>query len=116
MQNDRKSDERWIASRGKFWRTSYVGGDRVLLVGVDADLFTYNDLMQEVKVILKLREIGGVYAVDNDIDVIQVVENCKDGEEVKFYVDNIVDTTVEPLVAIQPNLILRPRKNMMNSS
>ena len=85
MQNDRKSDERWIASRGKFWRTSYVGGDRVLLVGVDADLFTYNNLMQEVKVILKLTEIGGVYAVDgknggrklvkNDIDVIQVVEN-----------------------------------------
>lgn len=108
---------------GQFQRTSYIGGDTVLFYHVDADIFAYNDLMQEVRDILKLKEIGGVYVLDgknggwklvkNDSDVIQEVEKCEDGEEVKFYVDIKVDTTVEPLVQIQPHVIVRPRRNLV---
>ncbi|XP_074360362.1 uncharacterized protein LOC141700518 [Apium graveolens] len=47
---------------GEFQRTSYSGGDCLTIYNVDADMWAYNDLMEEVKDLLKLNEIGGVYA------------------------------------------------------
>ncbi|KAL1827365.1 hypothetical protein ACET3Z_005777 [Daucus carota] len=43
---------------GEFRRTNYCGGDRILVCNEDADTFAYNDLMQEIKDLLKLTEIG----------------------------------------------------------
>ena len=107
---------------GEFRRTNYCGGDRILVCNEDADTFAYNDLMQEIKDLLKLTEIGGVYAKEgkhggwklmtNDLDIIEEIEKCNNGEEVKFYVDTIVDPSIEPLYQMQPHVIVRPRKSL----
>ena len=92
---------------GEFRRTSYSIASYVIISNIDADTFAYNDLMEEVKNLLKLTEIGGVYVnegknggwklITNDLDIINGVEKCGHGQEVKFYVDIIVDTDIEPL-------------------
>ncbi|KAL8122192.1 hypothetical protein AgCh_018802 [Apium graveolens] len=81
---------------GKWWRFHLSWG--CLRWGLieqleDADMWAYNDLMEEVKNLLKLNEIGGVYAKEGkhggwkllrtDLDIIQEIEKCNDGEEVK---------------------------------
>ena len=107
---------------GEFRRTNYCGGDRILVCNEDADTFAYNDLMQEIKDLLKLTEIGGVYAKDgkhggwklmtSDLDIIEEIEKCNNGEEVKLYVDTIVDPSNEPLYQMQPHVIVRRRKSL----
>lgn len=107
---------------GEFQRTSYSGGDCLTIYNVDADMWAYNDLMEEVKDLLKLNEIGGVYAKEGkhggwkllrtDLDIIQEIEKCNDGEEVKLYVDTVVDPAIEPLCEMQPHVIVRPRKSL----
>ncbi|KAL8122118.1 hypothetical protein AgCh_018747 [Apium graveolens] len=90
---------RWMAEKhvniglyhgGEFQRTSYSGGDCLTIYNVDADMWAYNDLMEEVKDLLKLNEIGGVYAKEGKhggwkllrtgLDIIQEIEKCNDGE------------------------------------
>ena len=107
---------------GEFRRISYSGGDCLTIYNVDADMWAYNDLMEEVKNLLKLNEIGGVYAKEGkhggwkllrtDLDIIQEIEKCNDGEEVKLYVDTVVDPAIESLCEMQPHVIVRPRKSL----
>ncbi|XP_074337042.1 uncharacterized protein LOC141674219 [Apium graveolens] len=107
---------------GEFQRTSYSGGYCLTIYNVDADMWAYNDLMEEVKDLLKLNEIGGVYAKEGkhggwkllrtDLDIIQEIEKCNDGEEVKLYVDTVADPAIEPLCEMQPHVIVRPRKSL----
>lgn len=108
---------------GVFHRRSYSGGDSLLVNRVETDLFSYSVLMEFVKDYLKFTEIGGVYInegtaggwklITNDKEVMQVVDGCNDEDEIEFYVDNTIDTEIEPVVQMQPHVVIRPRKNLI---
>lgn len=108
---------------GTFGKKAYSGGTCLVINRVETDEFSYPVLMEYVKDYLHLLEIGGVYIKqeeDNswklltcDKEVTELVNGCKDGDEIEFYVDNIVDTEIEPMVQMQPFVVVRPRKNLI---
>ena len=107
---------------GRFQKSAYVSGRSFAVTRVEVDTFSYTVLMEYVKDYLHLTEIGGIYIskekggwelVKNDKDLFGLVEACSDGEEIHFYVDNIVDKEIEPLNQMQPHVMVRPRKNII---
>lgn len=108
---------------GDFKKTVYVGGTSLLVPSVDVDTFSYSVLMEYVKDYLEYTEIGGVYIsmgkkgswklVLNDKDVDEFFKGCENEEEVHFYIDNTVDKDIEPFSQMQPHVIIRPRKNLI---
>ncbi|KAL1808755.1 hypothetical protein ACET3Z_025745, partial [Daucus carota] len=108
---------------GAFHRRSYVGGETHAINRAEAEEFSYTVLMEFVKDYLKFTEIGGVYIpegngigwklITNDREVIELVDGQKDGGEICFYLDNIVDTEIEPAVQMQPHVVTRPRTNLI---
>lgn len=111
---------------GQFQKSSYVGGKTFVVTRVEVDLFSYTVLMEFVKDYLHYTEIGGIYVlaeddagwklITTDKDVMEVVEGYSNGEEVNFYIDNTVDQTIEPLHQMQPHVIIRPRKNIIQGN
>lgn len=106
---------------GRFHKTSYLGGQRMTIARVDVDTFSFTVLMEFIKDYLHYTEIGGVYSrskkgcwklVSNDRDVIEMVEGCNSEKEVDFYIDNTIDTDIEPPIQMQPHVIVRPRKTL----
>ena len=111
---------------GQFKKSSYVGGEVFVVTRVELDLFSYTVLMEFVKDYLHYTEIGGVYILDEenggwklittDKDVMEVVQGYDNGEEVEFYIDNTVDENIEPLNQMQPHVVIRPRKNIIQGT
>lgn len=107
---------------GEFHKTSYVGG-KSLLAPVDSERFSYSVLMEFVKDYLEFTEIGGAYIrkekrggwelVLDDKDVTNFVKGFNNEEEIDFYIDNTVDKDIEPTSQMQPHVIIRPRKNII---
>ncbi|KAL8116810.1 hypothetical protein AgCh_023104 [Apium graveolens] len=99
--------------KGKFKKTSYVGGKHFILMGLDVESFSYSVLMELVKDNLHFTEIGGIYAnkgrkggwhlLSNDKQVMALVEDCAPSYLVNFYIDNIVDKQIEPAPQMQPH-------------
>lgn len=108
---------------GQFRRACYVGGESFVVTKYDVDRFSYSVLMDFVKDCLHYTEIGGVYIrkgtrggwqlILNDKDVNEYVQGCNKQEEVVFYIDNTIDKDSEPLIQLQPHVIIRPRKNII---
>lgn len=108
---------------GNFHRSTYSGGDSMLVPGVELDEFSYTVLMEYVKDYLHFSEIGGVYVskgkkggwklITADRDVLGHLADCLADDEVNFYIDNHIDTGIEPLPQMQPHVIVRPRKNIV---
>lgn len=110
---------------GEFKKTTYVSGKSILVNRVEVDKFSFTVLMEYVKDYLHYSEIGGIYVrkgkrggwlVTNDSELNEVVKGCDDGEELHFYLDNTVDKDIEPLIQMQPNVIIRPRKNLVQGT
>ncbi|KAL1815561.1 hypothetical protein ACET3Z_018135 [Daucus carota] len=111
---------------GNFHRSTYSGGDSMLVPGVELDEFSYTVLMEYVKDYLHFSEIGGVYVskgkkggwklITADRDVLEHLADCLADDEVNFYIDNHIDTGIEPLPQMQPHVIVRPRKNIVQDS
>lgn len=109
--------------QGEFKKTVYVGGETLLVNRVEVDTFSYTVLMEYVKDYLHYTEIGGIYIskgrgggwelMTKDAEVIALTNDCIDGEEIKFYIDNTVDKEIEPMIQMQPHVIIRPRKNLI---
>lgn len=108
---------------GRFQNTKYVGGEQSVIAGVDPDRFSYTVLMEHVKDDLKYSEVGGIYVrndsetrgwkiVANDMDLPKLDEDMKNGGYMEFYIDNVVDSKIEPLQQMQPHVIMRPRPNV----
>lgn len=108
---------------GVFKQNTYSGGRSFGVNRVDVDEFSYTVLMEYVKDYLHFSEIGGVYIrnennggwklVTKDEELIELVNAYKNDEEIFFYVDNVVDKEIEPLVQMQPHVIIRPRENIV---
>lgn len=107
---------------GEFQRRNYVGGKTHMITRVDVDLFSYTVLTEFVKDYLNFSEIGGIYVMSNkggwklildDKDVAEFMEVCADEEEIHFYIDNTVDKDIEPVRQMQPHIIIRPRKTII---
>lgn len=107
--------------KGKFQNTQYVGG-KEYVVDVNPDLFSFTVLMEHVKDDLDYTEIGGIYIrndnmggwqmVAHDGDLSKLVKEVKNGGHLDFYIDNVVDTKIEPLKQMQPHVVIRPRPNL----
>lgn len=79
--------------------------------------------MELVKDDLYYSKIGGVYVrtekpgkwkmVTNDMDLALVVDRAKDGDYIDFYLDNVIDTNIEPMKQMQPHFVIRPRHNLL---
>ena len=107
---------------GRFQKSTYVGGQTFVVTRVEVDLFSYTVLMEYVRDYLRYTEVGGVYMskgkagwelLTDDKDLIGLLEACKDGEEIEFFVDTIVDKEIEPMTQMQPHVVVRPRKNII---
>ena len=86
---------------------------------VELDRFSYTVLMEFVKDDLKYSEIGGIYTskggwklCGNDADLSELVKGVKVGDHMDFYIDNVVDNTIEPMKQMQPHVVMRPRPNL----
>lgn len=110
--------------QGEFQPTRYVGGKELIIRNVEVDRFSYPVLMDYVKDDLEYSEIGGIYMrkgdkqggwqlVANDVDLCSLTAGAADGENVDFYLDNVVDSTIEPMDQMQPFVIIRPRKDIL---
>ncbi|KAL8115937.1 hypothetical protein AgCh_022435 [Apium graveolens] len=77
--------------------------------------------MEYVKDYMKLTKIGGVYTKDvdgwklltRDKELMDLVNETKPDHELHLYVDTVIDKKVEPSVQMQPWVIIRPRKNLI---
>lgn len=108
--------------QGEFQSTKYVNGKENVIMNVEPDRFSYTVLMEHVKYDLEYSEIGGIYVskgkkggwnlVSNDADLSAVVKGVKDGDQVDFYLDNVVDNNIEPIKQMQPHVIIRPRQEL----
>lgn len=104
--------------KGTFTKSKYVGGTcKVILEYVDADRFSYTVLMEYVLDVLKYKEIGGVYVkkvpsgwhlIQSDADLTAFLSKVE-GERLDFYVDDVVDQSVEAKQQVQPHVVVRPR-------
>lgn len=110
---------------GEFKKTAYVGGQTLLITHVEVDTFSFGNLMEYLKDYLHFTEIGGIYIrnekgawqiVTNDKELMGLVQCCDDEEEMVFYLDNTVDKEIEPLPQMQPHIIIRPRKNLIQGT
>lgn len=111
---------------GQFQKNSYDGGKSLIVNRVEVDTFSYTVLMEFVKDYLHYTEIGGIYIskgkkggwqlVTNDKDLIELVQGCDDGHEIDFYIDNTVDKEIEPMIQMQPHVIIRPRKHLFQGT
>lgn len=109
--------------KGAFQKAQYVGGTDTVVKRVDPDYFSYTVLMEFVKDDLQYTEIGGIYMrngekggwklVTNDADLSELVKGVNSGGNLDFYIDNVVDTAIEPLKQMQPHVIMRPRQNLV---
>ena len=121
MDNDKVNIRLYY--KGEFRRTTYCGGDKMLVPRVLVDEFSYSVLMEYVKDYLHFPEIGGVYIskgisggwklVENDNNLLSHVFACIADEEVEFYIDNFVDKNIQPLPQMQPHVIISQRKNLV---
>ena len=103
---------------GEFTKDKFLGGTCFDLSElVDADKFSYSVLMEYVVDKLKYMEIGGVYVkkvptswklIANDRDLIEYTKTVE-GDNLYFYVDNVVDKSIEPMAHMQPHVIIRQR-------
>lgn len=91
---------------------------------VDADRFSYTVLMEYVKGDLGYSEIGGVYInrvpqgwklVDNDGDLNEYIQTSN-GITLVFYLDDVVDKSIEQVSQMQPRVIVRPRTNFFEGN
>ena len=111
---------------GQFRKTCYVGGDPFVVPNYDVDRFSYSVLMDFIKDALHYTEIGGVYIISkgtrggwrlilNDKDVNEYVQGCINNKqgEVVFYIDNTIDKDSDSVIQLQPHVIIRPRKNII---
>lgn len=108
---------------GKFQNGQYVGGKETEIMNVESDLFSYPVLMEHVMNDLEYTEIGGVYKrngneaggwklVANDEDLFDLVKETQNDDHVDFYIDNVVNTKIEPVPQMQPHVVIRPRPNV----
>lgn len=106
---------------GIFKKTSYHGGQSMIANRVDTAEFSYSVLMEYVVDYLKLKEIGGVYTkaadgwklLTHDKELIALINETKHDHELHLYVDTVIDKEVEPSAQMQPHVIIRPRKNII---
>lgn len=108
---------------GVFRKTTYSGGQHLLVNRLDVDEVSYTVLMEYVMEYLHYTEIGGVYVwneisrgwklVKDDADLMELVNGCENNGEIPLYVDNFVDKEIEPLIQGQPHVVIRPRKNLV---
>lgn len=82
----------------------------MILEYVDADRFSYTVLMEYVLDVLKYKEIGGLYVkkvpsgwdlIQSDADLTSFLRKVE-GERLDFYVDDVVDQSVEANQQFQP--------------
>lgn len=108
--------------QGEFTVAGYTGGDKYIVQSIETDIFSYAVLMEYVKDGLNYSEIGGVYVshksgewklLSKDSDLMPLIEDALDGQVLEFYIDNVVDTNVQPMKQMQPHVIVRPRKNFV---
>lgn len=102
--------------------STYYGGKTIGVNAVDSAEFSYTVLMEYVKDYLHLSEIGGVYIQDDgagwklltrDKELIDLVNGCENEEEIHLFVDTIIDKEIEPTAQMQPHVIIRPRKDIV---
>ena len=103
--------------KGEFMKTTYVGGTTSEVPKfVDADKMSYSVVMEYVKE-LEYTEIGGLYVkmvphgwylISNDNDLIRFIDGVK-GDKLEFYIDTVVDKSIQPREEMQPHVIVRPR-------
>lgn len=122
-----RMDEKCINVRlyhqGEFKKTVYAGGKSLVVTRVQVDRFSYTVLMEFVKDYLDYTEIGGIYIskgrgggwelMTKDAEVVGLTKDCVEGEEINFYIDNIVDKEIEPMIQMQPHVIIWPRKHLI---
>ncbi|KAL1826636.1 hypothetical protein ACET3Z_005048 [Daucus carota] len=106
--------------QGEFLSTTYAGGEETIIGDVECDRFSYTVLMEYIKDDLKYSEIGGVYVYEgkpwgwkllsNDADLSAVGQGLNNF--IDFYIDNVVDPTIEPIKQMQPHVIIRPRQGV----
>ena len=106
--------------QGEFSSTAYAGGEETVIGDVECDRFSYTVLMEYIKDDLKYSEIGGVYVYEgkpwgwkllsNDADLSAVGQGLNNFTD--FYIDNVVDPTIEPIKQMQPHVIIRPRQGV----
>ncbi|XP_065870008.1 uncharacterized protein [Euphorbia lathyris] len=106
--------------KGEFLKTKYSGGICTKISNsVDADRFSYTVLMEHVKDDVGYTEIGGIYVnkgkmggwklVADDKDLGDFIRGFGGGDFLEFYIDNIIDNGIEPLMQMQPYVVIRPR-------
>ena len=110
---------------GEFTKTKYVGGTCTDIAElVDADKFSYTVLMEYVKDDLECTEIGGIYVkkmplgwklIANDTDLSNYIQEVK-RVNLDFYVDNVVDKSINPSSQMQPHVIVRPRTSFLEGN
>ncbi|KAL6551373.1 hypothetical protein OROMI_021861 [Orobanche minor] len=59
---------------------------------------------------------GGWQLVSNDRELLEIVQGCDHGEEVEFYIDNTIDKDIQPLIQMQPHVIVRLRETLFQVS
>ena len=109
--------------QGKFKSTGYVGGTETCVYDVETEIFSYTVLMEHVKDDLKYSEIGGVYAstkklgdwkmLASDSELTGLVDQTNSSEFIDFYIDNVIDMSVDPIKKMQPHVVIRPRPNLV---
>lgn len=106
---------------GIFKKTTYYGGKRFIVNKVDSAELSFTVVMEYVKEYLKLSEIGGVYTkavggwklLSRDKELFDIINGLGNQDDVDLYVDTVVDPEVEPADHMQPHVIIRPRKNII---
>ena len=98
----------------EFTKDKFLGGTCFNLSElIDADKFSYLVLMEYVVDKLKYTEISRVYVkkvptgwklIANDCDLIEYTKTVE-GDNLYFYVDNVVDKSIEPMAQMQPNIL-----------
>ena len=78
--------------------------------------------MEFVKDDLQYSETGGIYVskgkqcgwklLTNDADLSSLTAGVKHGDRVDFYLDNVVDHSIEPVNQMQPHVTIRPRQDI----
>lgn len=104
-----------------FKKTTYSAGKSLVINRVDSAEFSYTVVMEYVKDYLKLSEIGGVYTraaggwtlLTWDKELFDIITAFRNDEELPLFVDTVVDKEVEPSPQMQPHVIVRPRKNLI---